>query len=77
MARKKLKVGDVVLVVSATDETLPMEFVGRLGKVAACPEYQGVGDDPEIDPFWPVQHGPGWGQPACVQFYWTEEVERR
>lgn len=72
-----MKVGDVVRVVAQTDETLEDRFVGRIGVVRDADRYHACGDNPPVDPFIEVQHAQGFGSPAEVNFYWTEELAVR
>lgn len=77
LARTKLSPGDEVVVVMRYDETLPEEFLGRRGVVVGPMPYQELGDDPEVDPVYLVEHGPSTtsGRPFGTQIYWREEIQ--
>lgn len=66
--------GQLVKVVAQADDTLPDRFMGRIGVVVGWPVYQEIGDDPEIDPVYEVRHGPAYGEAACTQIYWSDEI---
>lgn len=67
-----IAVGASVRVVAQCDDTLPERFVGRKGRVLEKLPYQEIGDDPDRDPVWLVQH-----RGDETQIYWTEELARR
>lgn len=70
-----MKAGDKVVVVAAYDDTLPEEFIGRLGVIIRRLDYQGIGDSPsEGDPLILVAHAPSMGRPFEKQSYWREEI---
>jgi hypothetical protein len=69
-----VNVGDNVRVVMATDETLPEEYVGRLGRLIEVLPYQEIGDKPPEDPLFLVAHAPSYGRKYERQIYWREEI---
>jgi hypothetical protein len=70
----RFHVGREVRVVAAYDDTLPKRFIGLKGRVVSTPNYQGVGDDPDEDPFLEVEHRFKNGRYERM-FYWLDEIE--